>query len=56
VTTATVSTTAATRTRDVLTLSLTRELEGTVTARPASASQRPASIKEAIVRWLNEEL
>jgi hypothetical protein len=46
----------STRTRDVLPLALARDFEGTRTARPQSPSERPASIKEAILRWLNEEL
>jgi hypothetical protein len=56
VTTATASTTASTRTRDVLPLAMARDLEGTRMARPSSPSGRPASIKDAIIRWLNEEL
>lgn len=55
-TTATVSITASTRTRDVLPLGLARDFEGSRATRPQQNSERPASIKEAIMRWLNEEL
>ena len=54
--TATAATTASTRTREVLPLGLTRDFEGTRPTHPQSPSGRPASIKEAVVRWLNEEL
>jgi hypothetical protein len=56
VSTATASTTASTRTRDVLPLAMARDFEGSRSARAPSPSGRPASIKEAIIRWLNEEL
>jgi hypothetical protein len=56
VTTATASITARTRTRDVLPLGLARDFEGSRGSRPQQPSERPASIKEAIMRWLNEEL
>lgn len=55
-TAATATTSASTRTRDVFPLALTREFEGTHMARPPSSAQRPASIKDAVIRWLNEEL
>ncbi|HLL04473.1 MAG TPA: hypothetical protein VK539_28070 [Myxococcaceae bacterium] len=54
--TATASTTASTRTREVLPFALTRDYEGARPTHPQSPSGRPASIKEAIMRWLNEEL
>lgn len=54
--TATASTTASTRTREVLPFALARDYEGTRSTHPQSPSGRPASIKEAIMRWLNEEL
>ena len=54
--TATATTTASTRTRDVLPLGLARDFEGARPTHPQSPSGRPASIKEAIMRWLNEEL
>ena len=56
------STSAATRmhvqrrTREALPPSLTRDLDGTASARTRSAAERPTSIKDAIIRWLNEEL
>ena len=53
---ATAATSAATRIRQVLPLAMTRELEGKRPAHPSSPSERPASVKEAIIRWLNEEL
>jgi hypothetical protein len=56
VSSATAATTASTRTRDVLPLGLSRDFEGPRAARPQSPSERPASIKEAVTRWLNEEL
>jgi hypothetical protein len=56
VTLATVATAAATRIREVLPRAMARDLEGTRLARPSPPSERPASIKEAIIRWLNEEL
>jgi hypothetical protein len=37
-------------------LALPRELEGTRMAHFRPAVERPASIKEAIVRWLDAEL
>lgn len=54
--TATAATTASTRTRDVLPLALARDFEGARLTHAQSPSGRPASIKEAIIRWLNEEL
>jgi hypothetical protein len=47
---------AAPRTREALPPGLVRELEGTARARARQAGERPTSIKDAIVRWLNEEL
>ena len=44
------------RTREALPPSLTRDLDGTASARTRSAAERPTSIKDAIIRWLNEEL
>ena len=54
--TATAATTASTRTREVLPHLLARDFEGTRSTHAQSPSGRPASIKEAVVRWLNEEL
>lgn len=47
-----------TRTRETLPPSLTRDWDGSATPRGnrGSASERPPSIKDAIIRWLNEEL
>lgn len=46
-----------TRTRETLPPSLTRDWDGTATSRNrGAASERPPSIKDAIIRWLNEEL
>jgi hypothetical protein len=56
VSTATAATTASTRTREVLPFALPRDFEGGRPTHPQSPSGRPASIKEAIMRWLNEEL
>jgi hypothetical protein len=56
VTTATAATSASTRTRDVLPLAMAQGFEGSRLARPSLPSERPASIKDAIIRWLNEEL
>jgi hypothetical protein len=47
---------AATRLREALPLSLVRELEGVLSGRHPPPAERPASIKEALIRWLNEEL
>ncbi len=47
---------AQARTRDALPPGLLRDLDGTPRARARQASERPTSIKDAIVRWLNEEL
>ena len=55
-TAATASTSAGTRTREVLPLAMAQGFEDTRLARPSSPSRRPASIKEAVIRWLNEEL
>ncbi len=50
-------TTVQTRTREPLPAALLRELDGTTLARTRTAAeQRPTSIKDAIIRWLNEEL
>lgn len=54
--TATASTTAATRTRDVLPAALAREVESLLSAKARPSAERPTSIKDAVVRWLNEEL
>jgi hypothetical protein len=56
VTAATATPNAGTHIRQVLPLAMARDLEGTRLAHPSSPSERPASIKEAIIRWLNEEL
>ena len=49
--------TVQTRTREPLPAALMRELDGHTAARTRTgAEQRPASIKDAIIRWLNEEL
>lgn len=53
---ATASTSAPTRTRDVLPLALSRDFEGWRGSRTQSPAERPTSIKEAVIRWLNEEL
>ena len=53
---ATTVTSAGTHIRQVLPPAMARELEGSRLARPSSLAERPASIKEAIIRWLNEEL
>lgn len=47
-----------TRTREPLPPSLTRDWDGTAAAtrNRGGASERPPSIKDAIIRWLNEEL
>lgn len=42
------------RTREALPASSTREMEAG--ASRSRSAERPASIKDAIVRWLNEEL
>ncbi|EAU62055.1 hypothetical protein [Stigmatella aurantiaca] len=52
---ATAAVSAATRTREVLPTPLARELEGLLGPRIRNAG-RPPSIKDAIIRWLNEEL
>ncbi|SEL15683.1 hypothetical protein SAMN05444354_104140 [Stigmatella aurantiaca] len=50
------STHAATRTREVLPTPLARELEGLLGPHARPLSGRPPTIKDAIIRWLNEEL
>jgi hypothetical protein len=46
-----------TRTREPLPPSLTRDWDGIVPSRNrGAANERPPSIKDAIIRWLNEEL
>lgn len=45
-----------TRTREALPPALARDLESHASPRTRSATERPASIKDAIIRWLNEEL
>ncbi|MDC0708109.1 hypothetical protein POL68_06470 [Stigmatella sp. ncwal1] len=53
---ATAAAKAATRTREVLPNPLARELEGLLGPHARYPSGRPPSIKDAIIRWLNEEL
>ncbi len=45
-----------TRTRESLHTALIRDLDGNAAARTRSTAERPTSIKDAIIRWLNEEL
>jgi len=47
---------AATRTREVLPTPLARELEGLLGPHARPLAGRPPTIKDAIIRWLNEEL
>ncbi|SEU28769.1 hypothetical protein [Stigmatella erecta] len=47
---------AATRTREVLPTPLARELEGLLGPHARPPAGRPPTIKDAIIRWLNEEL
>ncbi|XXF80803.1 hypothetical protein P2318_13900 [Myxococcaceae bacterium GXIMD 01537] len=48
-------TTVQSRTREALPAALIRELDS-ATLRARTPGERPASIKDAIIRWLNEEL
>lgn len=52
----TARTTVQMRTREALPPSLGRDLESIASPRPRSSGERPTSIKDAIIRWLNEEL
>jgi hypothetical protein len=45
-----------TRTREALPAALLRDRDGAASARTRQSAERPASIKDAIIRWLNEEL
>jgi hypothetical protein len=50
------ATQAATRTREVLPTSLARELEGLLGPHARPLTGRRPTLKDAIIRWLNEEL
>ena len=47
---------ASTRTREPVPAALVRDSDAVRTPRTRLAAERPASIRDAIVRWLDQEL